>query len=109
MTGMAEFTDISGIFANSAEMISECRGNVYGYLRVSTAAQKHDRQMDAMKELGVKENNMFFDKQSGKDFDRPGYKKLLDKLKENDLLVIKNIDRLGRNTKEVKEQWRIIT
>lgn len=109
MTGMAEFTDISGIFANSAEMISECRGNVYGYLRVSTAAQKHDRQMDAMKELGVKETNMFFDKQSGKDFDRPGYKKLLDKLKENDLLVIKNIDRLGRNTKEVKEQWRIIT
>lgn len=109
MIGMEEFTDISGIFANSAEMIAECRGTVYGYLRVSTAAQKHDRQTDAMKELGVKETNMFFDKQSGKDFDRPGYRKLLENLKENDLLVIKNIDRLGRNTKEVKEQWRIIT
>lgn len=109
MIGMEEFTDISGIFANSAEMISECKGTVYGYLRVSTAAQKHDRQIDAMKELGVKTDNMFFDKQSGKDFNRPGYQKLLENLKENDLLVIKNIDRLGRNTKEVKEQWRIIT
>jgi len=109
MIGMAEFTDISGIFANSAEMVAECKGTVYGYLRVSTAAQKHDRQMDAMKELGVKKENMFFDKQSGKDFNRPGYRKLLAKLRENDLLVIKNIDRLGRNTKEVKEQWRIIT
>lgn len=109
MIGMEEFTDISGIFASSAEMISECKGTVYGYLRVSTAAQKHDRQIDAMKELGVKTDNMFFDKQSGKDFNRPGYQKLLENLKENDLLVIKNIDRLGRNTKEVKEQWRIIT
>lgn len=109
MIGMAEFTDISGIFANSAEMISECKGTVYGYLRVSTAAQKHDRQMDAMKELGVKEDYMYFDKKSGKDFNRPGYQELLANLKEGDLVVIKNIDRLGRNTKEVKEQWRIIT
>ena len=109
MIGMAEFTDISGIFASSAQMIAECKGTVYGYLRVSTAAQKHDRQMDAMKELGVMKEHMFFDKQSGKDFNRPGYQKLLEHLKENDLLVIKNIDRLGRNTKEVKEQWRIIT
>lgn len=109
MIGMAEFTDISGIFANSAEMISECKGTVYGYLRVSTAAQKHDRQMDAMKELGVKEDHMYFDKKSGKDFNRPGYQELLANLKEGDLVVIKNIDRLGRNTKEVKEQWRIIT
>lgn len=109
MIGMAEFTDISGFFANSAEMISECKGTVYGYLRVSTAAQKHDRQMDAMKELGVKEDYMYFDKKSGKDFKRPGYQELLANLKEGDLVVIKNIDRLGRNTKEVKEQWRIIT
>lgn len=109
MIGMAEFTDISGIFANSAEMISECKGTVYGYLRVSTAAQKHDRQMDAMKELGVKEEHMYFDKKSGKDFNRPGYQELLANLKEGDLVVIKNIDRLGRNTKEVKEQWRVIT
>lgn len=109
MIGMAEFTDISGFFANSAEMISECKGTVYGYLRVSTAAQKHDRQMDAMRELGVEKEHMFFDKKSGKDFNRPGYQELLAKLKEGDLVVIKNIDRLGRNTKEVKEQWRIIT
>ena len=109
MIGMAEFTDISGIFASGAQMIAECKGNVYGYLRVSTAAQKHDRQLEAMRELGVRRECMFFDKQSGKDFNRPGYQQLLGRLKENDLLVIKNIDRLGRNTKEVKEQWRILT
>ncbi len=73
MIGMAEFTDISGIFASGAQMIAECKGNVYGYLRVSTAAQKHDRQLEAMRELGVRRECMFFDKQSGKDFNRPGY------------------------------------
>lgn len=78
MTGMAEFTDISGFFASSAQMITECKGTVYGYLRVSTAVQKHDRQKDAMSELGVEENNMFFDKRSGKDFNRPGYRKLME-------------------------------
>ncbi len=109
MIGTAKFSDISGVFASTAEMIEECRGTVYGYMRVSTVQQTHERQIDALKELGVKEENMFSDKQSGKDFERPGYKKLIAALLEGDLLVVKNIDRLGRNVKEIKEQWRIIT
>ena len=109
MTGTEKFTDISGLFANTTEMIAACGGTVYGYLRVSTAAQSHERQVDAMEELGVKEENMFFDKQSGKDFDRPAYQELTGRLQEGDLLVIKSLDRLGRNTTEAKEQWRILT
>ena len=109
MTGTEKFTDISGLFASTEEMIGACRGTVYGYLRVSTAAQSHERQEDAMKELGVREENMFFDKQSGKDFERPGYQKMIEKLQEGDLLVIKSLDRLGRNTTEAKEQWQLLT
>lgn len=109
MTGTEKFTDISGLFASTAEMIGACRGTVYGYLRVSTAAQSHERQEDAMKELGVREENMFFDKQSGKDFERPAYQKMTEKLQEGDLLVIKSLDRLGRNTTEAKEQWWTLT
>ncbi len=109
MTGTEKFTDISGLFANTTEMIAACGGTVYGYLRVSTAAQSHERQMDAMEELGVKEENMYFDKQSGKDFERPAYQELAGRLQEGDLLVIKSLDRLGRNTTEAKEQWRILT
>lgn len=109
MTGTEKFTDISGLFANTTEMIAACGGTVYGYLRVSTAAQSHERQVDAMEELGVKEENMFFDKQSGKDFERPAYQELAGRLQEGDLLVIKSLDRLGRNTTEAKEQWRILT
>ena len=109
MTGTEKFTDISGLFASTAEMVGACRGTVYGYLRVSTAAQSHERQAEAMKELGVKEENMFFDKQSGKDFERPAYRKMTEKLQEGDLLVIKSLDRLGRNTTEAKEQWWILT
>ncbi|MCI8730103.1 MAG: recombinase family protein [Lachnospiraceae bacterium] len=90
-------------------MIAACGGTVYGYLRVSTAAQSHERQVDAMEELGVKEENMYFDKQSGKDFERPAYQELAGRLQEGDLLVIKSLDRLGRNTTEAKEQWRILT
>lgn len=82
---------------------------VYGYVRVSTREQKEDRQMIAMNQAGIKKKNIYMDKQSGKDFNRPMYQKLLKKLKENDVLYIKSIDRLGRNYEEVLEQWRILT
>lgn len=82
---------------------------IYGYVRVSTKEQNEDRQMIAMSEAGIKKKNIYMDKQSGKDFNRPMYQKLLKKLKENDVLYIKSIDRLGRNYEEVLEQWRILT
>ena len=82
---------------------------VYGYVRVSTKEQKEDRQMIAMNERGIKKKNIYADKQSGKNFDRPQYQKMLRKLKENDLLYIMSIDRLGRNYQEVQEQWRVLT
>ena len=81
----------------------------YGYIRVSTRDQNEDRQRIAMHEFGVPADCVFMDKQSGKNFDRPGYRRLLRKLKPNDTLVIKSIDRLGRNYEEILEQWRIIT
>ncbi len=81
----------------------------YGYVRVSTKEQNEDRQLIAMSEFGINQKHIFMDKQSGKDFMRPSYKKLLRKLKENDTMVIKSIDRLGRNYDEILEQWRIIT
>lgn len=90
----------------SGEMIM---GSVYGYVRVSSRDQNEDRQMIAMKEMQIPEENIFVDKQSGKDFERPKYQRLLKKLKENDLLYIKSIDRLGRNYEEIIEQWRIIS
>ena len=71
--------------------------NIYGYVRVSSTDQNEDRQMIALREVGVPEKNIFMDKQSGKDFDRPNYKKLVRKLKVGDLLYILSIDRLGRN------------
>ena len=83
--------------------------NVYGYIRVSTRDQNEDRQLIAMRELSIPEKNVFLDKQSGKDFERPQYKKLVKKLKPDDLLYIKSIDRLGRNYGEILEQWRILT
>ena len=82
---------------------------VYGYIRVSTRDQNEERQVIAMREFGVPEENMVIDKQSGKNFARPGYRRLLRKLKPNDTLVIKSIDRLGRNYDEVLEQWRLLT
>lgn len=82
---------------------------IYGYVRVSTREQNEDRQLIALHEAGVPEKNIFMDKQSGKDFERPAYKRLLRKLKKDDLLYIKSIDRLGRNYKEILEQWRILT
>ena len=83
--------------------------NIYGYIRVSSRDQNEDRQMIAMKELQVTEKNIFMDKQSGKDFVRPQYQKMVRKLKKDDLLYIKSIDRLGRNYAEILEQWRILT
>ncbi len=82
---------------------------MYGYVRVSTREQNEDRQLIALSEAGVSEEQIFADKQSGKDFERPSYKKMLKKLKKDDLLYIKSIDRLGRNYEEILEQWRIIT
>ena len=84
-------------------------GKTYGYVRVSSHDQNEDRQLISMREMNVPYESIYIDKQSGKDFNRKAYKKLLRKLKENDVLYIKSIDRLGRNYKEIIEQWRIIT
>ena len=83
--------------------------NIYGYMRVSSKEQNEDRQKIALIEMGVPENHIYMDKQSGKDFERTQYKRLLRKLNENSVLYIKSIDRLGRNYGELNEQWRIIT
>lgn len=80
---------------------------IFGYLRVSTKEQNEDRQMIAMQEFGV--DRVYLDKQSGKNFDRPQYQKMLRRLKKGDTLVIKSIDRLGRNYDDILIQWRIIT
>ena len=81
----------------------------YGYVRVSSTDQNEDRQMDALIEHGVERKNIYIDKQSGKDFDRPQYKKLVSRLCSSDLLYIQSIDRLGRNYEEIQNQWRILT
>ena len=83
--------------------------NIYGYIRVSSKDQNEDRQLIALNEVGVERKNVYLDKKSGKEFDRPQYKKLLRKLKKDDLLYIKSIDRLGRNYEEILQQWRILT
>ena len=84
-------------------------GNVYGYVRVSSREQNEDRQMIALEDVNVPQKNVYVDKQSGKDFNRPRYKRLLKILKEDDLLYVKSIDRLGRNYEEILEQWRFLT
>ena len=84
-------------------------GRIYGYIRVSTREQNEDRQWIALREVGVPEKNILLDKQSGKDFLRPQYRRLVRKLKKDDLLYIKSIDRLGRNYGEILEQWRLLT
>lgn len=84
-------------------------GNQYGYIRVSSKDQNEDRQLIAMHELQIPSSNIYMDKQSGKDFNRPQYKRMLRKLRHDDLLYIKSIDRLGRNYEEILEQWRILT
>lgn len=82
---------------------------VYGYVRVSTKDQNEDRQLLALAEYEIPKGNLYLDKQSGKNFDRPAYRRMVKRLRPGDLLYIKSIDRLGRNYKEVIEQWRIIT
>ena len=82
---------------------------IYGYIRVSSADQCEDRQCFALREAGVPDANIYLDKQSGKDFNRPAYRRLIRKLKRDDLLYIKSIDRLGRNYEEILHQWRILT
>lgn len=82
---------------------------IYGYVRCSSTDQNEDRQMVALWKASVSEKNIFIDKQSGKDFDRPNYKKLVQELKAGDLLYILSIDRLGRNYEEIQNQWRILT
>jgi len=83
--------------------------NNYGYIRVSAKDQNEERQLIAMKEFGIEQKFIYMDKQSGKDFNRPQYRKLIRRLRSEDTLVIKSIDRLGRNYEEILEQWRIIT
>jgi DNA invertase Pin-like site-specific DNA recombinase len=87
----------------------ETMPNNYGYIRVSSRDQNEDRQQIALKGLSISEKNIFMDKQSGKDFERPQYKKMVDRLKRNDVLYVKSIDRLGRNYGEILDQWRILT
>ena len=84
-------------------------GNIYAYVRVSSKDQNEDRQIIAMRELHVPEENIFVDKQSGKDFNRPQYKRLMRRVKPDDLIYVKSIDRLGRNYSEIQEQWKVIT
>lgn len=84
-------------------------GAIYGYIRVFSIDQNENRQLLAMHEKQIPAKNLYIDKQSGKDFERPNYKKLVKKLKPGDLLYILSIDRLGRNYKEIQEQWRILT
>ena len=84
-------------------------GNIYGYIRVSSTDQNEDRQRVALRGKGVRPENLFMDKQSGKDFDRPQYQRMVKKLKPGDLLYILSIDRLGRNYEEIQKQWRVLT
>ena len=84
-------------------------GLTFGYVRVSTKEQNEDRQMIALSNYQIPASNIYMDKQSGKDFNRPQYKRMLRKLKKDDLLYIKSIDRLGRNYEEIQEQWRHLT
>ena len=82
---------------------------IYGYIRVSSQDQNEDRQQVAMQEVNILQSNIYLDKQSGKDFERPMYKKMIRRLKRNDLVYIKSIDRLGRNYQDVVEQWQYLT
>lgn len=83
--------------------------NIYGYVRVSSTDQNEDRQLIAMSEKNIPQKNIYIDKQSGKDFERPQFKRLVKRLKPGDLLYILSIDRLGRNYEEIQRQWRVLT
>ena len=97
------------LFGRSVREGGNIEKKIYGYIRVSTREQNEDRQLIALREIGVPEKNIYLDKQSGKDFNRPQYKKLLRKLKKDDLLYIKSIDHLGRNYEEILQQRRVLT
>lgn len=99
-------TRAAGIFKRGVEMKEK---RIYGYVRVSSADQNEDRQMAAMSKIAVPSANIYIDRLSGKDFERPQYKTMVGKLKAGDLLYILSIDRLGRNYEEIQNQWRIIT
>ena len=98
---------------SSAPVLSSPEGGTitrtFGYIRVSTKEQNEDRQRIALRELGLEDSQIFLDKQSGKNFDRPQYRRLLKKLRPGDLLYVKSIDRLGRNYEEILKQWRLLT
>ena len=83
--------------------------NKYGYVRVSSTDQNEDRQIIALSNFDIPKKNIYMDKQSGKDFNRPQYKKLIRKLRKGDLLCIGSIDRLGRNYEEIQKEWRVLT
>ncbi|MBQ7921380.1 MAG: recombinase family protein [Clostridia bacterium] len=97
------------LYGRNAGEVANIEKHTYGYIRVSSKDQNEDRQRIAMKKIGVSEKNIYLDKRSGKDLNRPQYQKLLRKLKKDDLLYIKSIDRLGRNYEEVLQQWRHLT
>lgn len=82
---------------------------VYGYIRVSTREQNIERQLISLRDAGIADKNIFIDKQSGRNFQRPAYARMMKRIREGDLLIVKSIDRLGRNYQEIMEQWRIIT
>ena len=84
-------------------------GNIFGYIRVSSIDQNEERQLVAMAEAGVPDKNLYMDKQSGKDFERPQYKKMVRRMRKGDLLYVLSIDRLGRNYEDIQNQWRILT
>lgn len=90
-------------------MKEKVEGKVYGYIRVSTQEQNIDRQLISLLDIGISKKNIYVDKQSGKNFKRPSYTRLMRRIREGDLLIVKSIDRLGRNYQEIMEQWRIIT
>lgn len=83
--------------------------NIYGYVRVSTKEQNEERQILAMREVNIPPGNLFIDRQSGKDFQRPAYQNMVSQMEANDLLYIKSIDRLARNYEEIQEQWKLLT
>lgn len=91
------------------EKTEHCGGRQYGYARVSSREQNEARQLAAMQKAGIPAENVFSDKQSGRDFDRPQYKKLLHRLRRGDTLFVQSIDRLGRNYREIIEQWQYLT
>lgn len=108
MNGL-EFFSILKNKQNSIQGGTGMSNRIYGYIRVSTQEQNIERQMISLLDAGIRKKDIYIDKQSGKNFNRPAYAKMMRRLKEGDLIIVKSIDRLGRNYQEIMEQWRIIT